>query len=62
LPELTLAVGQDEEPLSFVRRPNFCRRKESRLNLVTQVSKVSPYLFKTKPKVSSHVLKEAEPG
>jgi len=27
-------VGQDEQPFPFVRRANFCRREQSRLNPV----------------------------
>ena len=40
LAEDTLAVGQNEKPLPFVRCTNFLRREQACLNAVTQASKV----------------------
>jgi hypothetical protein len=35
---MVFGVGQDKEPLALVRRADFLRRKESRLNPVTQAA------------------------
>ena len=40
LAEDTLAVGQNEKPLPFVRCADFLRREQACLNAVTQASKV----------------------
>ena len=41
-----LGVSQDEETFAFMRRTDFFRRKQSRLNAVTHLLKVIMDLFK----------------
>jgi hypothetical protein len=59
---VALILGQDEEPLTAMRRADFSRRKESCRHAVAQAFQVSGDFLKSKVEMAADVLKEAVRG
>jgi hypothetical protein len=59
LSSFAVGVGQDKQSPPLVRRPNFCRRIQSRLNSVTKLSKFGSDVGESQSKVACDVLEEA---
>lgn len=59
---LTLIVGQDEHPLSLVRRADFTRAEYSPRRRVTKASQLFDDISESEGDMSFDVLKEAESG
>jgi hypothetical protein len=55
-------VPQNEKSSPLMRRPNFCRRKESRRDAVTHASQLCCDFTEAESKMSVDVLEEHSPG